>query len=534
MARPGGTLSAVGPVVGGRRLPCRWWWAALLVGGALVALVPGLPVGPARARPAAAATAPAPFRSWDDFLDQQYLDLLGRQPTMQSRADAKDALAAGSMTPGQLVASVRASTENRANVDPVARLYRAVFLRVPDRAGLVHWIAARRAGWTVGRMADVFARSSEFARRYGSLSNREFVLLVYDNVLERAPDSAGAAYWTGQLDQHRRTRGSVMSAFSESGEYRAKQASEVTASVLPALILGRAPSTSEFEAAVRRLDAGGSVEAEAAPLLTSSEYVRRASRQRVVVFGDSIPDSLIENGSAGTDLAGYDLVNATVPACDGVDHPPQARIRDGTIHFMTSECAKGWRAHYPPHLVFAPDRVLVAGGVNAMLDHRLDGVWRHPCHTTARRWYHDDLVARLRFLHERSPRVVVVLPPWPGENSGWIMPVDMVERADCVRAVMHDAAKETATPVVDLGPRVCPEPRACEHPYRTKDGIHIDVAKAPEILTWLLKATRSAAPDVGAVTPSGAAPLPPDTRPSPPAPPDPAAGAPPAGYRFTA
>jgi hypothetical protein len=216
-----------------------------------------------------------------------------------------------------------------------------------------------------------------------------------------------------------------------------------------------------------------------------------------------------------------------------VDHPPQARIRDGTIHFMTPECAKGWKAQYPPQLVFAPDRVLVAGGVNAMLDHKLDGVWRHPCHSEARRWYHDDLVARLRYLRTRSPRVVLVLPPWPGENSGWIMPADMVARADCVRASMHDAARDTGTPTVDLGAKLCPNPSACARPYRTKDGIHVDVAKAAEILTWLLKATKSAAPDPAAPASSGAPLPPPDTPPSALEPLDPAAGTPPAGYRFT-
>ncbi|MCU1370511.1 MAG: hypothetical protein JWO77_1705, partial [Ilumatobacteraceae bacterium] len=421
--------------------------ASLLVALPSPAAVAGAPgASGAPEGPDTAAVPPPPFASWNEFLDQQYLDLLGAQPSISARAAAKEALQAGTTTPGGLVASVRSSAENQANVDPVVRLYRAFFLRVPDRAGLVHWITARRGGYTLGRIAEAFARSGEFTGRYGPLSDRDFVLLIYANVLQREPDRSGVDYWTAQLAQHRRTRGTVVVGFSESTEYRAKQASEVTAAVLPILLLGRAPSPAEFTAAVGRLDAGGPVGDEAGAALRSSEYVRRVSRPRVVVFGDSIPDSLINHGSTGAVSAAYDLVNGTVPACDGVDHPPPARIRDGTIHFMTPECAVGWTVQYPPHLVFQADRVLVAGGVNAMLDHKLSGVWRHPCHTAARDWYHDDLVARLTYLHRRSPRVVLVLPPWPGENSGWIMPTDMVARADCVRSVMNQAARDTRTP----------------------------------------------------------------------------------------
>jgi hypothetical protein len=518
----------------------RWWWT-VLVGAVAIAAIGGPPTGWARstsstmpATASATSAPPAPFTSWDDFLDQQYLDLLGRQPTLSSRAAAHDALQAGTMSTGQFITSVRSSGDHKGNVDPVARLYRASFLRSPDRGGLVHWIAARRGGWTLGRIADAFVRSGEFADRYGSLSNRQFVELVYANVLQRTPDRGGIEFWTAQLDQRRRSRGAVMVEFSDSNEFRGKQASEVTASVLPILLLGRAPTGQEFGAAVARLDGGGSIADEAARILATAEYQHRASRTRTVVFGDSIPDSLINNGSAGTDLSRYELVNGTVPACDGVDRPPRARIRDGTIHFMTAECARGWKRQYPPDLVFEADRVILATGVNAMLDHELHGIWRHPCHTAARDWYRSDLANRLRYLHTRADRVVLVLPPWPGENSGWIMPADMVARADCVRGVMAEAARQTGTPMVDLGARVCPNPRACARPYRTRDGIHVDVAKSAEILTWLLAASSSSSDPVAGPAGSGTPSLPDDTAPSPPRPLDPGAGTPPPEYRFSA
>jgi hypothetical protein len=60
----------------------------------------------------------------------------------------------------------------------MVRLYRAFLLRIPDKGGLEFWIKRRRTGaWSLTRVADSFATSSEFKNRYGSLSNEAFVKL---------------------------------------------------------------------------------------------------------------------------------------------------------------------------------------------------------------------------------------------------------------------------------------------------------------------------------------------------------------------
>ena len=55
--------------------------------------------------------------------------------------------------------------------------------------------------------------------RYGALDDAQFVNLLYANVLGRAPDAGGLAFWVGELDAARRTRGRVMLGYSESAEY---------------------------------------------------------------------------------------------------------------------------------------------------------------------------------------------------------------------------------------------------------------------------------------------------------------------------
>jgi len=101
----------------------------------------------------------------------------------------------------------------------IYRLYRAFFLREPDADGLLHWLVqARYARYPLGAIAQDFAASAEFRGRYGALDDGGYVDLVYRNVLERAPDPEGRAYWLGHL-RRGMPRGHVMLHFSDSVEY---------------------------------------------------------------------------------------------------------------------------------------------------------------------------------------------------------------------------------------------------------------------------------------------------------------------------
>jgi alpha-tubulin suppressor-like RCC1 family protein len=226
----------------------------------------------------ASASSPDPFPTWGAMVDRLYVDLTAVAPTSAQRSAAVAAAAAGTQTPGGLVAALRTSEDHQVSVDPVTRLYRAFLLRIPDKGGLEFWIKRRRTGtWTLNRIADSFARSSEFERRYGALSNLAFVKLIYDNVLERPYDQGGLNFWTRQLDSKRKSRGAVMANFSESPEYKRKQAAEVTASALWIMLLGRAPTSGEFASAVEDLEGGRSVTDLSATLLGSAEYAKRVT-----------------------------------------------------------------------------------------------------------------------------------------------------------------------------------------------------------------------------------------------------------------
>ena len=100
----------------------------------------------------------------------------------------------------------------------LVRLYAAAFGRLPDQEGLTHW---QDSGLSISDIAYHFVVSTEFNRRYGAVTDPEFVELLYNNVLGRQPDAAGMTYWTDLLDSGE-THVAVLLGFSESDEFKAK------------------------------------------------------------------------------------------------------------------------------------------------------------------------------------------------------------------------------------------------------------------------------------------------------------------------
>ncbi|HYC36632.1 MAG TPA: DUF4214 domain-containing protein [Usitatibacter sp.] len=206
------------------------------------------------------------------FTAQQYRDFLGREGDADGLNFWAGEIAAGARTRSAVVESFFNSGEYQGTISPVARLYFAYFLRVPDYAGLAYWIGRFRSEGTLDGISNYFAASPEFAQKYGALDNAQFVTRIYLNVLGRAPDAQGLAYWTGQLASGARTRGQVMLGFSESAEYRALVANEVAVTMIYMGMLRRGPDGGGFSYWVDYLDRGNNGLALIDGFLASPEY----------------------------------------------------------------------------------------------------------------------------------------------------------------------------------------------------------------------------------------------------------------------
>jgi hypothetical protein len=110
----------------------------------------------------------------------------------------------------------------------IYRLYKAALDRTPDLGGLGYWIAQADAGTKDAvRMATDFTYADEFKTLYGVqtadnyMTGEDITALVtrfYENVLNRAPDTGGRDYYTGQITMHSKTVGQVLAEISDSAE----------------------------------------------------------------------------------------------------------------------------------------------------------------------------------------------------------------------------------------------------------------------------------------------------------------------------
>ncbi len=98
-------------------------------------------------------------------------------------------------------------------------IYRAAFDRVPDAEGLGYWIRELDRGQDYGAVvAASFIASPEFIRLNGAnTSNAQFVNLLYQNVLHRAGEAGGIAYWLGELNSGG-ARSNMLASFAISNE----------------------------------------------------------------------------------------------------------------------------------------------------------------------------------------------------------------------------------------------------------------------------------------------------------------------------
>jgi hypothetical protein len=107
------------------------------------------------------------------------------------------------------------------------RLYKSAFDRTPDAAGLSHNVNLMDGGLSIYDMANAFIGSAEFQQTYGTnVNDTTFITLLYNNVLDRAPDDAGLSGWQAALNDGQ-SRSQVLFGFSESGENKASVASAI-------------------------------------------------------------------------------------------------------------------------------------------------------------------------------------------------------------------------------------------------------------------------------------------------------------------
>jgi hypothetical protein len=145
------------------------------------------------------------------FVDGVYRNLLKRPADAGGLIYWMQALQAGA-TRGQIVHSIWVSPEHRGlQVDH----FYTTFLRRPADSARTYWVTLLMNGVSEVEMARMFLLTAEYQATHAD--NTSFINGLYSDVLGRAADQAGMAYWTQAL-QNGATRDAVARQILTSAE----------------------------------------------------------------------------------------------------------------------------------------------------------------------------------------------------------------------------------------------------------------------------------------------------------------------------
>jgi hypothetical protein len=120
---------------------------------------------------------------------------------------------------GQVANSFLASTEYRTNL--VAADYQQMLHRAADASGSAYFVGQLNKGAKNEDVLVGLAASDEYFTNRGGGTNSGFVSGLYQDLLQRAADPSGLAYWTQQLNNGV-SRATVAQGLVTSTEYRTK------------------------------------------------------------------------------------------------------------------------------------------------------------------------------------------------------------------------------------------------------------------------------------------------------------------------
>lgn len=179
---------------------------------------------------------PPPPPSAAQEVTQDYVNVLQRPPDAGGLSYFTGLITSGAQTPAQVTSAIVNSAEAQTAVDPMVRMYTSLG-RVPDQAGLSYWVHQYEAGETPSQIGMTFLSSGEGQAIYGktiptaATSTAVDTTVVddfYKEILGRAADAGGQAYWVGQIKAGL-PAGAVLFDFANSAEAITRDASHVNA-----------------------------------------------------------------------------------------------------------------------------------------------------------------------------------------------------------------------------------------------------------------------------------------------------------------
>jgi hypothetical protein len=212
------------------------------------------------------------------FVTLAYYNLLGRYPSLAEIQFQDAVLTAGTSRTDFILGFFNAPEFNLTSRF-VAGLYRGILGRDAEYGG---WLYQRGALLT-GQVSQTslvfnFLSSQEFQLKYGTLSNDQFVTLMYSQILGRFPTTGPGSeleFQSNALTNGLTNRVAMAQQFLNSQEFQISNYNRTIAFLLYAGILGRSPSTAEVDFRTFLLQSGTPLRNQIADFVASLEFQAR-------------------------------------------------------------------------------------------------------------------------------------------------------------------------------------------------------------------------------------------------------------------
>ena len=165
------------------------------------------------------------------FVSQLYRDLWNLTPDSAGVANWVSQITAGTVTRAQVAEAFFNDARFYPNASYIAKMFLGPLQRDPDFATWSSMFAQMQSGSTRAQMLASIMSRQEYQAVYGSLTNLDFVNALYQNILGRAPDTAGLNYWLLVL-KFGVPRSAVIDGFLTSPEYEARSMNRVKANLM--------------------------------------------------------------------------------------------------------------------------------------------------------------------------------------------------------------------------------------------------------------------------------------------------------------
>jgi hypothetical protein len=205
------------------------------------------------------------------FLSHVFYNFFGRLPSPSELVGYLRTVDA-TVTRAQLVESFLASSEFSAAGRFAAGLYLGLLNRDPEFGGwFFHRNALAAGAGTSAQAVASFLSSPEFTLQHASLSDQQFIALLYTQILRRAPSQSETDAMLSAM-RGGLSRADMAVNMLSGQEFRSAANPRLTAFALYATILMRDPTASERQALITRLETGGSVQSAIQDLLNGAEF----------------------------------------------------------------------------------------------------------------------------------------------------------------------------------------------------------------------------------------------------------------------